>query len=272
MDSFAVAADEVDVVVVGNPPGSELHRFSSAQFIQSAWAGVDRLVRDSPPVPIARMVAPELTAAMSEFVLTATLMLHRQVPEYRRSQTRRQWRPLPQMATGERRVAVLGYGAIGRPVASRLTAAGFDVMAWARSPREDPVRVVAGDEGWTEVLGRSHIVVNLLPLTAPTHGILDARAFALMPAGSALVNVARGGHVVEDDLLAALDGGRLSDAVLDVTAVEPLLASHPFWAHPHVTLFPHVAATSEPSVLAARVAANIARFAGGKTPDFLVEH
>ncbi|HLU52430.1 MAG TPA: glyoxylate/hydroxypyruvate reductase A [Acidimicrobiia bacterium] len=266
----AARVGEVEVLVVGNPPGSILRSFPRLRFVQSAWAGPDRLMGADADVPVARMVAPELTEFMSEFVSMAVLMLHRQAPRYRRAQEARRWEPLRAELARGRRVGLLGYGELGRPVASRLAEIGFDVVAWARSPRHEAIPVVAGAEGFREVLRRSEILVNLLPLTARTRHILDRAAFDLMPRGASLVNVGRGAHVVEADLLEALDDGRLSDAVLDVFEAEPLPPDHPFWAHPRVTVFPHVAAPSDAADLAPHVAANIRRFLEGETPHFLV--
>lgn len=271
VDACQVDPSSVDVLVVGNPPGEILSRFHSLRFVQSTWAGVDRLTENAPPIPIARMVAPELTHLMTEFVLAAVLSLHRGFPSYRRDQTARRWQPRVTFPAAKRRVGVLGFGELGRPAAIALAAAGFDVMAWARSPRSGPVEVLAGRAGFQALLGRSDILVNLLPLTAATHGILDGAAFAAMPPGAALVNVARGAHIVDAELLEALDSGRMSDAVLDVFDEEPLPLEHPFWAHEHVTVLPHVAAPSDPVDLAPHVAANIQRFLAGEVPRFLVE-
>ncbi|HEX2152391.1 MAG TPA: glyoxylate/hydroxypyruvate reductase A [Acidimicrobiia bacterium] len=265
-----LAPGDVDVLVVGNPPGSGLRRYSSLRFVQSTWAGVDQLVEGGPSVPIARMVAPALASLMAEFVHAAVLMVHRGFPEYRRRQSEHEWRPLPPVETSRRRVGVLGFGELGRPCAVALAAAGFDVAAWARRSRPAEVPVLVGTDGFSELLSRSEIVANLLPLTPATVGILDQRAFARMPRGSTLINVARGGHVVETDLLRALDGGHLSDAILDVFAEEPLPPEHAYWSHPRVTVLPHVAAPSDPEDLAPDVAANIERFLSGRRPRFLV--
>lgn len=270
-DIDEVDPSEVEIVIVGNPPGGDLARFSRLRFVQSTWAGVDALVEGAPPVPIARLVAPALSELMAEFVSAAVLMAHRGFLEYRRSQDRREWAPQPVTPVRRRRVGVLGFGALGAPAARRLAAEGFDVMAWARTPRSDEVPVVAEGDGWRRLLERSEVLVNLLPLTGETRGILDSQAFDLLGPGATLVNVARGGHVVDQDLLAALDDGRLADAILDVFATEPLPASHPFWSHPRVTVLPHVAAPSDPEDLVAEVAANLRRFLAGETPRYLVE-
>lgn len=262
---------EVEVVVVGNPPGDELHHLPKLRFVQSAWAGVDRLVEGPPPVPIARLVAPQLTELMTEFVIAAALYLHRDFPAYARSQARAEWTKRRTQPARKRSVGVLGFGELGRPAARALSGLGFEVSAWARSSRRAEVPVLSGEEGFYEVLGRSEILVNLLPLTPATRGVIDRRALAALPAGAGVVNAARGGHVVESDLLEALDAGSVSHAVLDVFEEEPLPAGHPFWAHEQVTVLPHVAAPSDPSDLAPLVADNVRSFLGGAAPRFLIE-
>ncbi|HLU30482.1 MAG TPA: glyoxylate/hydroxypyruvate reductase A [Acidimicrobiia bacterium] len=270
VDAETRPAEDIEVAVVGNPPGRSLERFPSLRFAQSTWAGVEHLAEDLPLIPVARMAAPEFSLLMTEMTLTAVLMLHRHIPAYRRQQQAAEWRPHPVRPASERRVGVLGFGELGRPAALRLASSGFQVKAWARSRRDDEVEVLTGESGWERLLGESDVVVNLLPLTPATRGILDREAFELMPEGAALVNLARGGHVVEPDLLTALDTGRLSDAVLDVFIEEPLPESHPFWTHARVTVLPHIAAPSNPSQLAPHVAANIRRFLDGDEPRFLV--
>lgn len=271
VDVGDVEPSEIEIAVVGNPPGHSLGRFPRLRFIQSTWAGVDALAEGAPPVPVARLVAPALTRLMSEFVVATVLMAHRDFLQYRRQQARGEWGPLTVTPAARRRVGVLGFGELGAPAARQLAAAGFDVMAWARTARSDEVPVVAGEEGWQRLLDRSEIVVNLLPLTGETRGVLNSPAFDLMGPGATLINAARGAHVVEEDLLAALDDGRLSDAILDVFATEPLPGSHPYWGHPRVTVLPHVAAPSDPEDLVTEVAANLRRFLAGETPRYLVE-
>lgn len=271
VDAEEAEPSVVEILVVGNPPGRDLRRFDGLGFVQSAWAGVDRLTEGAPPVPIARMVAPELTELMTEFVLAAVLALHRRFPAYRRDQVRGEWRPRPTYPVAETRVGVLGYGELGRPAAQILSRTGFDVAAWARTHRSGPVPVLTGEQGFIGLLGRSEILVNLLPLTPETRGILDHTAFEAMPSGASLVNAARGAHVVEGDLLAALDAGHLSDSILDVFEEEPLPSGHPFWSHERITVLPHIAAPSHPADLAPHLAANIRRYLEGKTPRFLVQ-
>ncbi|WP_309643941.1 glyoxylate/hydroxypyruvate reductase A [Phenylobacterium sp.] len=246
----------VEIAVVANPAPGELATLPNLKFIQSAWAGVDGLMTD-PALPrhavLARLIDPTLAAQMAEAVTAHVLALHRQAPAYAVQQAKGLWNKLPQPPTTARQVGLLGYGEMGRACAKMLEAVGFPVSHWTRSQ---------GDLG--DLLARSEIVVNLLPLTPETQGILGAETFERMRPGAAIISVGRGGHLVEADLIPALDSGRLSHAVLDVFAVEPLPTDHPFWRHPRITVTPHAAAITDPASGARQVASNIARFRAGE--------
>lgn len=255
--SGRVGAQDVTAAVVANPPPGSLQGLPRLALVQSLWAGVDRLLADPTlpaGVPVARMVDPAMTAAMAETALWAVLSLHRGFFAYQRRQREGVWRAHAQRRADEVPVAVLGQGEMGRAVAARLAALGYPVQGW----RRDGTPLAA-------VLARADIVVNLLPLTPATRGLLDARAFAAMPAKSSLVNLGRGAQVVDADLLAALDSAHLRHAVLDVFSTEPLPAGHPYWAHPRVTVLPHAAAATDPRSAAAVAAANL-RAARDGTP------
>jgi glyoxylate/hydroxypyruvate reductase A len=260
--SVAEAAGEViDIALVANPPAGALQGLGSLKLIQSLWAGVDKLLADPTvptEVPLARMVDPAMNAAMAETALWAVLGLQRDFFDYAASQRAAQWKPLPQRRADDLTVAVLGLGQMGRTAALRLVSHGCRVLGWSTRPsRIDGVATHAGDASLPAVLAAAQIVVNLLPLTPATRGLFNTAAFAQMPRGASLVNLARGAHVVEADLLAALDSGHLHRAVLDVFATEPLPAGHAFWSHPGVTVLPHVAAQTDPRSAAAVVAANV---------------
>ena len=252
----------VTVAVVAAPPPGALAGLANLRLIQSLWAGVDGLLGDPTmpeTVPLARLVDPALTAEMRESVLLHVLSLHRRLPDYRAQQQARRWRPLPQRRASDCKVGVLGLGVMGAASALALAGLGFEVWGWSRSPRAlDGVRCVSGDDGLARLLGGCRILVNLLPLTPETGGVLGADLFGQLAPGAGLVNLGRGRHLVEADLLAALESGRLGHAVLDVLAVEPAAPAHPFWSHPRITLTPHVAAASSPSS-AALVAARAVR-------------
>ncbi|MCK8784110.1 glyoxylate/hydroxypyruvate reductase A [Roseomonas sp. NAR14] len=267
--------EAVEIALVANPPHGTVARHPNLRFIQSLWAGVDKLLSDPTlprHLPIARLIDPSMTQAMVECALAAVMLLHRQLPAYAAQQARGEWRQLAQPLTAQRPVGVLGLGELGSAVARTLAGLGFPVSGWSRSPRAVAgVNCLSGADGMRTLLEGAEILVNLVPLTPDTEGLLCRATFERMPRGAGLVNLARGGHLVEADLLAALDSGRIGHAVLDVFRQEPLPAGHPFWHNPRITVLPHVAAYSEPSTAARIALENVAAFRAGRTPDALVD-
>lgn len=256
-------AGDVYAAVVANPPPGGLAPFRGLRLIQSLWAGVDRLLADAtlpPDVPIARMVDPAMSAAMAETALWATLALHRGFFAYQQRQRAGEWRQHRQRRAVEVPVLVLGRGEMGRTVAERLRLQGYAVTNWSRDSGPLP-----------PLLAVHEIVVNLLPLTDTTRGLLDERFFTAMRPHSALLNFGRGGHVVDEALLAALDAGHLAHAVLDVFHTEPLPPAHRFWTHPSVTMLPHAAALTDHRSAAAVVAANLRALRDGRPVAHLVD-
>ena len=252
-----------DIAIVANPATGALQGLPKLRLIQSLWAGVERLLADAsipPQVPIARMVDPAMNEAMAETALWAVLSLQRDFVDYARQQAAAQWLAHPQRRADEFPVLVLGRGQMGSAVARRLAANGFPVTAWG-----------SRDGVLPPLLGGAAVVINLLPLTAATQGLFNGSTLAAMRPGASLVNLARGGHVVEADLLAALDAGHLRHAVLDVFLQEPLPVAHRFWSHPKVTLLPHVAAATDARSAAAVVAANLRRFRAGMPVEHAVD-
>ena len=259
----AAEAAAIDIAIVANPPTGSLQGLPRLRLIQSLWAGVDRLLADTsipPGVPLARMVDPAMNEAMAETALWAVLSLQRDFIDYAAQQRERRWQQHTQRRADEVQVAVLGLGQMGRAVVRRLDENGYRVAGW--STREGQ---------FDKLLAASDIVVNLLPLTPATRGLFDARCFAAMRRGASLVNLARGAHVVDADLLAALDAGQLRHAVLDVFHGEPLTADHPFWSHPRVTVLPHVAAQTDARSAAVIVAENVRRWRAGEPVSNLVD-
>jgi len=245
------------------------------RLIQSLWAGVDKLLDDATvpaQVPLARMVDPAMCEAMAETALWAVLSLHRGFFDYAAQQRARQWRLRPQRRADEVTVAVLGLGQMGRAVAQRLAQQGYRVLGWStHTVRLEGAAARAGNEALPQVLAAAQVVINLLPLTPATRGLFNAATLALMLRGASLVNLARGGHVVDADLLAALDRGELSHAVLDVFHREPLPPEHPYWVHPRVTVLPHVAAQTDARSAAEIVARNVRALRQGQPLQYLVD-
>lgn len=238
---------EARYLVAWEPPDRPAELFPNLAMAFSVGAGIDHFdVSALPPhVPLVRMVEPGLVDVMVEYVTLAVLALHRDLVAYIDQQRRGIWKVVESPRTGDRRVGVLGLGQLGRPAALRLRDLGFRVSGWSRSGASlDGVACFAGAEALPGFLGAVDILVCLLPLTASTRGILDRTLFGQLPAGAALVNAGRGGHLVAADLIEALESGRLSAAILDVAEPEPPPPDHPFWRHPGILLTPHVASAT----------------------------
>ena len=259
---------DIDYALVWQPEPGLLASLPNLKLILSLGAGVDHILGDPQlprDVPIVRLVDPYMTDAMSEYVVMQVLRLHRQDLGYRAQQEAAIWRELAQKNAAERRIGILGAGALGQDAGRKLRGLGFDIALWSRSAKiVDGLASGAGAAGLPALLRRSEILVCLLPLTAETEGILNMSTFALLPKGAALINAARGGHLIEEDLLAALASGQLSAAVLDVFREEPLRAGHPFWRHPRIVMTPHVAAATHPPTAAPIILDNIRRFEEGR--------
>jgi glyoxylate/hydroxypyruvate reductase A len=271
----AAAPEAIDVVIVANPAAGALAGLPRLRLIQSLWAGVESLLADPTlpaDVPLARMVDPAMNEAMAETALWAVLSLHRRCLDYARQQRESRWAPHSQRSAGEVRVTVLGLGQMGRAVALRLVRNGYAVSGWSARPASIAgVQTLAGDAALPAVLADAQVLVNLLPLTPATRGLIDARLLARLPRGASVVNLARGAHLVEADLLEALASGHIRHAVLDVFATEPLPAAHPFWSHPQVTVLPHVAAQTSASSASTVVGANVAALREGRPLRYLVD-
>lgn len=252
----------VDVALVWTPPSQGLNAFTNLRAVLSLGAGVDQLRLDAldPRVPVARLIDPTLTARMVEYCKTAVFHFHRDLHRYRQHQAQRRWVFIPPVDAGARRVLVLGLGELGAAVATALAAEGFAVSGWSRSAKQLPgVASCCGAGGLAQAAAVCDIVINLLPLTEETRGQLNRDFFAMLRPGACLVQVGRGGHLVEADLLAALNQGQVAGAFLDVFAQEPLPSAHPFWARPELVLTPHVASLSDPVQSARDVIENIGR-------------
>lgn len=265
----------VDIVLTTVPGPGALAPYRSLKLIQSLWMGVETLVADATlprDVPLARMIDPHMTRAMVESVLAHVLGAHLQHDEYARFQQEARWKMLRSPIAATRSVGILGLGELGQAAGTALRALGFQVAGWSRTPRRvEGIECFDGATALDAFLRRSEILVVLLPLTPATRGVIDARFLARLPDGAVLINLARGALVRDDDLLAALDTGRLRHAVLDVFNAEPLPPGHRYWSHPRVTVTPHVAALTNPETAAAFVAENVRRLRAGEKPLGLVD-
>jgi len=257
----------VDVALIWTPPPDGLARYPNLRAVLSLGAGVNQLDLASLPkgVPVARLVDPSLTEGMRDYCLWTVMRYHRYLDEHAANQTQRKW--VYKMSPPKRsvRVGVMGLGELGTAVAKTLVAAGFDVRGWARSPKSiEGVRCFAGEAGLASFAAETQILICLLPLTAETRGILNRRLFRMLPRGARIINVGRGAHLVEEDLLAALDAGEIGAATLDVFAREPLADDHVFWSHPKITVTPHVATWGTAASAAPHVAENVRRAVAGR--------
>ena len=253
----------------------ELRRYPNLKLIVSMGAGVDHLLRapgPPPGIPVARLKDVLLTSAMAEWVLLNVLRFHRQDPEYRALQQRKEWLELSAPSTSERRIGILGIGELGSASARVLTSLGFPVMGWSRSAKTLPgVQTFHGADGLMAMAAKTDILICLLPLTPETRGVLNAKLLSALPRGAYVINGARGGHMVAQDMLAALDSGHIAGAALDVFEPEPLPPESPFWSHPKVFLTPHAASITIPSSVAPQVVENIHNMRNGRPLINLVD-
>lgn len=272
-DSFTPS--DIEVAVVWKHPPGGLLRFANLKAIVSIGAGVDHVLAD-PELPsevaLIRTTGEDLTQRMREYVALHVLRLHRRSPEMEAAQTRREWWRQVVPPASARRVGIMGLGNLGGECARALASLGFDVAGWSRNPKAiDGVVGFAGDAALPAFLRRSEILVCLLPLTPETTDILGGGLFAQLPEGAGLINCGRGEHLVEADLIPALDAGQLGHAVLDVFRAEPLPADHPFWTHPKITVTPHIASLIDPAAGGRLIAENLRKFFAGAPVADLVD-
>jgi glyoxylate/hydroxypyruvate reductase A len=262
------ALNEIEYLAFMHPDFNQLPAFPNLKAMFSRAAGVDDIVKHPklPQVPLGKIEPPGGDPMMTEYVVMHVLRFHRDMPGYQAAQARREWRRVPIARPEQRRVGFLGFGMMAKAPALVLKSLGFNVSAWVRSPRHAAeVPIFHGRDQLAAFLGETDIAVCLLPLTPETEGIFCARTFAMMPRGAMLVNVGRGKHVVDKDLIAALDSAQLSYAALDALWPEPLPPESPLWSHPRVTVMPHIARRPTVAQLVTEIVANIRSLkAGGR--------
>jgi glyoxylate/hydroxypyruvate reductase len=259
---------DIEYLAFMHPDFDALPIFPNLKAMFSRSAGVEAFVNHPklPKVPLGKMEPPGGDPMMTEYVIMHVLRFHRDMPAYQAAQANREWLRTRIVRPEERRIGFLGYGMMAKAPALVLKSLGFPVSAWVRSARQkEKVPIFYGHDGLEAFLGQTDIAVCLLPLTRETEGIFCAHTFAMMPRGSMVINVGRGKHVVEADLIKALDSGQLSYAALDALWPEPLPPESPLWLHPKVTVMPHVARRPTVRQLVTEIAANIQSLrAGGR--------
>jgi glyoxylate/hydroxypyruvate reductase A len=260
------ALADIEYLAFMRPNFDVLPPFPKLKAMFSRSAGVEAFVNHPklPKVPLGKVEPPGGDPMMTEYVVMHVLRFHRDMPRYQAAQARREWLRTQIVRPEERRIGFLGYGMMAKAPALVLKSLGFPVSAWVRTPRQGAEIALFHGRAQLELfLAATDIAVCLLPLTRETEGILNARTFALMPRGAMLVNVGRGKHVVEKDLVEALDSGQLAYAALDALWPEPLPAESPLWTHPKVTIMPHVARRPTVAQLVTEIARNIRSLEAG---------
>lgn len=262
--------DAIQYLAAWTPSAELIASLPHLKVLFSIGAGIDQFDMSAlpPHVRVVRMIEPGIAAGMVEYATMATLALHRNLIDYREAQKDARWAPVKLTPANERRVGVMGLGNLGRAVLKALAPFGFPLSGWSRSAHAmDGVTCHAGEAALPDFLAGCDIVICLLPLTDETRGILCRKTLSYLPRGAGLINVGRGGHLVEHDLLSLLSEQHLSGAMLDVTDPEPLPADHPFWSHPRIIITPHIASMTRADSAARALIANIRRHEAGEAMD-----
>ena len=263
---------DIDIAIVATHPPRTFAGLRRLKLIQSMWMGVENLVADPEvprDVPLARLIDPGMVHAMAETVIAHLLDWHRHHYLYGSFQQEKKWKRLRQYLPSDRTVGLLGLGELGSYVAAKLLALDFKLAGWSRRPRK--MDGVACSTDLAEVLRQSDAAVCLLPLTPETRNIVNGKTLSLLRPRGCIINVARGGHLVVPDLIAALDSEHLAHAYLDVFDPEPLPADSPLWSHPKITITPHSAALNDPRTSLPKIVANIERIRRGDAPLITVD-
>lgn len=266
------ALDEIDIAVCWFPPQGLIAQMPKLQLAQSLAAGVDHMLADASlprHVPLCRIVDVGMAAGMNAYVSWAVVQQHRGMRAYVASSAAGKWDAQPVVSPTRHRIGIAGMGTLGRACADALATIGYPVRGWSRSAKADLPAGVTGYHGpdqLDEFLSGCDTLVCLLPLTPETHGFLNAALFAKLPRGAHLINVGRGDHLVEADLLRALEQGQLSAATLDAFSQEPLPAAHPFWKEQRILITPHIATRTDRLVIAQQTLANLALLQAGGRP------
>lgn len=262
------------IVAWETPPGF-FSEFPRLACIASLGAGVDHLLGD-PDLPrgvfVTRVIDPSITQQMSEYVILHVLRFSRHSQRFDQDTVEEIWRPRIPLQASDLTVGIMGLGQLGLDAAHKLMQLGFPVIGWRRTHKDVAgITTYVGAEALPDFLAECRVLICMLPLTPATQGLLDAETFRLLPRDAYVINVARGAHLVESDLMAALDRGHLAGACLDVFETEPLPAGHPLWHHPKVTITPHIASLTNPTDVVPQMAENYQRVMAGERPHHLVD-
>jgi glyoxylate/hydroxypyruvate reductase len=258
-----ISKDDITYAIAWHHPIGVFKEYPAIKCITSLGAGVDHILKD-PDLPqhatVTRIVDEHLTKDMGEFVMALVMSNLRGLSFYKTVEQNQQWQQEPYRTIANTRIGIMGMGVLGTHVASLLQGLGFSVRGWARNAKPDySIPVSAGKAELSSFLAQSDILVCLLPLTSETENILNKNTFSQLPEGAFIINVARGKHVVDEDLVKFIDSGHLSGASLDVFRVEPLPKDHPFWTHPKINITPHIASITRPDSVVEQILENYDR-------------
>ncbi|MCU7375250.1 glyoxylate/hydroxypyruvate reductase A [Paucibacter sp. O1-1] len=267
--------EAVEAILAWRLKPGQLGAYPNLRLLCSTGAGVEKLlaVPDLPPgLPVSRVVDPLQARTMAQYVIACALHFSRDLPLYAAQQARAEWRRHPVRSPERCRVGILGQGAVAQAVAAAFVPLGYPVTLWGRQAKQFAgLQSLAGASALPQLLARSDLLVCTLPLTPATQGLLNRERLAQLPRGAVLINVGRGGHLVEADLLTLLDEGHLAGAALDVFEREPLPAESRLWCHPRVLATPHIAGEAREAVVAEQCLAALRAVRAGRRPEWAVD-
>lgn len=260
--------EDVEFIATWKPHENYVAEFPNLKVVQSVGAGIDHLLHTKIPdsIKVSRIVDPALKQEMFEHVLVCVMTSMKNLLTYYKDQLKNEWKPKNYKSIGETTITILGLGEIGKLVAERFVALGFKVKGWSNSAKNiNGVEAFAGKKGLNSAISETDFIVNILPLTNETEGILNKVFFNQCSKQTVLINVGRGGHLVEKDLLSAIDEKFIKEAYLDVFREEPLPENHPFWKNENIYITPHIASVTNATTALQQVADNYKRMKNKET-------
>ena len=264
----------IDFVIVWKPEDGWLGTFKNLKCIISMGSGIDHILKDPflpRDIPIIKTTGHDLGVRMREYVVLNVLRHHRDLSSILEARKENEWKQIIEPPAHERCVGIMGLGNLGSDCAQVLSKIGFNVYGWSKSKKNiEGVKSFTGQNELSNFIKNVEILVCMLPLTSETKGILNSKLFSQMQDGSCIVNAARGEHLVDDDLLQALNEGKIKEATLDVFHTEPLPSDHPFWKHPKILITPHIASLMDPVAGGKEIAKNMLKFAKGENIKNLI--